>query len=104
MGHCCGEAEECWKVCRLEAKVFLPRVRKIGGFDLGATPRAPVITAPDLPRVAPMIYHGQRRARLYTGPVAVLSLHRLLHRATGEPKFESEATLRRAFGLSPGTK
>lgn len=104
MGHCCGEPAECSKVCRLKAQDFVQRVREIGGFDLGTTPRAAVIAAPDLPRAVPMIYHGQRRERLYTGPVVVLSLHRLLHRASGEPKFGSEAELRAAFGLSPETK
>ena len=104
MGHCCGEPAGCSKVCRLKPHDFVQRVREIGGFDLGSTPRAPVIATPNLPRVAPMVYHGQRRERLYTGPVVALSLHRLLHRASGEPKFASEAELRAAFGLSPGTK
>lgn len=104
MGHCCGKPDACSKVCRLKAGDFVQRVREIGGFDLGATPKSRVLATPDLPRVAPLIYHGQRRERLYTGPAVVLSLHRLLHRATGEPKFASEAALRAAFGLSDETK
>lgn len=104
MGHCCDKPAECSKVCRWKAQDFVQRVREIGGFDLGTTPRAPLIAAPGLPRVAPLIFHGQRRERLYTGPAVALSLQRLLHRATGEPKFGSESDLRAAFGLRPETK
>ena len=104
MGHCCGKPDACSKVCRLKPGNFVQRVREIGGFDLGATPKQPVLATPDLPGVAPLIYHGQRRERLYTGQAIVLSLHRLLHRATGEPKFASETALRAAFGLSNETK
>lgn len=104
MGHCCNNPKGCSKVCRLKPHDFVQRLREIGGFDLTNTPRGPVIEAPDLPRVAPLIYHGQRRERLYADPAVVLSLHRLLHRATGEPKYGSEVELRTAFGLAPETK
>jgi hypothetical protein len=50
-----------------------------------------------------MFFHGNRRERLFEGHAVALSLHRLLHRATGAPKFVTEADLRAEFRLGPST-
>ncbi|MPZ35271.1 MAG: DUF4417 domain-containing protein [Rhodospirillales bacterium] len=103
MGHCCGSPEGCTKMCRLKAHDFAQKVREIGGFELENVARSPLLAKPNLPPVVPMIFHGDRRQRLFTGQAAALSMHRLLHRATGQPKFESEDELRAEFRLAPET-
>jgi len=103
MGHCCQMPDTCSKVCRLKAADFTQRVREIGGFDLGNTPRSLPVPAPALPVVVPVVYHGNNRERLYGGPAVALSLYRVLRRATGEPRFVTESELRAEFRLSPDT-
>lgn len=103
MGHCCLKPENCSTMCRLKPIEFVKKVREVGGLSLTNVPRAGILTPPNLPSMIPLIYHGNRRERIYTGPAVALSLHRLLNRASGEPKFASEADLRRAFKLSPDT-
>lgn len=103
MGHCCQNPEGCTKVCRLKPHDFVQRLREIGGFGLENVARSTIRTSPALPPVMPMIFHGNRRQRLYTGPAVAMSLYRLLHRATGQPKFASEDALRAEFRLSPET-
>lgn len=103
-GHCCGDPTGCTKVCRWKPADYVQRVREIGQFHLGTTPRTAIIPAPELPRVAPLLYHGNRRDRPYDGPAVALSLHRLLNRTTGDPKYRSEVALREAFKIGPETK
>jgi hypothetical protein len=104
MGHCCGQPGNCTMVCRLKPRRFVEQVREIGGFGLENTSRGPTLSVPELPEVVPMIYHGNRRKRLYEGPAVALSMHRLLSRTTGLPKHLSEEALRAEFHLGAATR
>ncbi|MGH6985548.1 MAG: hypothetical protein ACRED9_01750 [Caulobacteraceae bacterium] len=103
LANCCGHSASCSRVCRQKPREFTQRVREIGGFDLSSTPRAPILAAPSLPQVVPLLFHGNRRERLYGGAAVALSLHRLLHRQTGVPKFATAAALRAEYRLSAET-
>jgi hypothetical protein len=102
MANCCGEPVTCSRVCRLKPADYTLRVREIGGFDLSNTPRSERLEPPVLPQVIPLLFHGNRRERLFEGPAVALSFHRLLHRDSGAPRFASARELRAAFGLAEG--
>lgn len=99
---CCGQPERCDKPCRNNPDYAL-RVREVGTFSLESVPRAPVLTAPELPLVVPVLFHGHgRNQRLGSAPVA-LPLYALFSRRDGELRFGSYEALCSAFGLMPGT-
>jgi hypothetical protein len=57
---CCGRPERCDKPCRNNPDYAL-RVREVGTFSLENVPRAALLTAPELPLVVPVLFHGNRR-------------------------------------------
>lgn len=99
-GLCCGEPEGCTKVCKAKPGDFVSRVREIGGFDLGATPRAPELPLPPLPAMVPLFFHGGRRQEVYSGGAVALPLYNLLRRTDGEPKFSNRSELCAAFKIA----
>jgi len=99
---CCGEPETCDRVCRNHPD-YVDRVREVGGFAFDSVPCAPRLVAPDLPRLVPVIYHGNRRELSVPFPAIALPLYRLLDRKTGAPRFTDYTTLCTAFGIEPGT-
>lgn len=104
LGNCCGDPVQCTKVCRTKAADFTQRVREIGGFGLGNTPRTTIQAPVSLPQVVPVLYHGDMRQSRYSGPAVALSLHRLIDKRTGEPKFKTAEALRAEYGLADATK
>lgn len=78
-------------------------MREVGTFALENIPRAPVLAAPPLPPVVPMLFHGDcREVPLGPAPVA-LPLYRMFSRRSGALRFESHEALCAEFGLGPGT-
>lgn len=99
---CCGKPESCDRVCRNHPD-YVDRVREIGGFAFDNVPRAHLLDAPDLPRLVPVIFHGNRRVSSVPFAVAALPLYRMFDRRSGVPRFADHASLCRAFGIAPGT-
>ncbi len=99
---CCGTPESCDRVCRNHPD-YVDRVREVGGFALDNVPRAPLLEAPELPRLMPVIFHGNRRALAVPYSVATLPLYRMFDRRSGAPRFADHASLCAAFGIAPGT-
>ncbi len=99
---CCGHPKRCDKPCRNNPD-FALRVREVGTFSLNNVPRAAMLTAPLLPLVATVLFHGTRRCELL-GPEAVaLPLYGMFNRGDGQLRFDSHEALCAAFGLMPGT-
>lgn len=96
---CCGKPDECDRVCR-NNPYFADRVREVGTFALGTVPRAPLLSAPSLPRVVPVIYHRTARSTRATSESVALPLYRMFDRRTGMPRYSSRAALTKAFGIS----
>jgi hypothetical protein len=62
-----------------------------------------VLTAPELPLVVPVLFHGNcRNERLGPAPVA-MPLYAMFSRREADLRFGSHEALCRAFGLVPGT-
>ena len=98
---CCGKPETCDRVCRNHPD-YVNRVREVGRFALDNVPRGPLLDAPELPRLMPVIY-GNRRALAVPFSVAALPLYRMFRRRTGELRFGTHGELCEEFGLVPGT-
>lgn len=95
-GACATDA-----VCRRSPASFADHFCEIGGFGLDNIPRAAVVAAPDLPDVAPFIYHGRRRAGDFRPAAAAVSLYSAVAWKDGAPRFKSGIDLRSEFGLAP---
>ena len=78
-------------------------MREVRGFALDNVPRANPLEAPELPRLVPLIFHGDSRALTIAFPVVALSLYRMFERRSGAPRFTDDASLCKAFGIAPGT-
>jgi hypothetical protein len=99
---CCGEPGRCDRPCRNSPDYAL-RVREVGTFALENIPRAPVLAAPALPLVVPVLFHrGSRNELLGPAPVA-LPLYKMFSRREGRLRFESHEALCAEFGLALGT-
>lgn len=99
---CCDSPETCDRVCRNHPD-FPDRVREVGTFDLNSVPRAPLLAAPALPRVVPVIYHGNGRTSPMTSEAVALPLYRMFTRRNGMPRFTTPEALCDAFTITPGT-
>lgn len=99
---CCGKPESCDRVCRNHPD-YVDRVREVGGFAFDNVPRALRLDAPALPRLVPVIFHGNRRQLSVPSPAVALPLYRLLDRKMGAPRFTDHAALCAAFRIACGT-
>ncbi len=99
---CCGNPESCDRVCRNHPN-FADRVREVGTFDLDTVPRAPVLAAASLPRIIPVIFHGNGRKTPIGSETVALPLYRMFDRRSGAPRFTDHAALCTAFAIKPGT-
>lgn len=102
LNFCCGEPDSCDRVCRNHPD-FPDRVREVGGFALDAVPRAPLLSTPVLPRVIPVLFHGNSRKETITPAAVALSLYKMFDRADGSPRFVSRQALCAAYGIAPTT-
>lgn len=100
--QCCGKPQACGWVCRNNSD-FARHVRSIRGFDLGNVRPADIGTAPPLPDVVPLIYHGYRRQQKLAVPAAAIKLVQLFDRRDGAARFQDRGALMHQFMLSPET-
>lgn len=101
--YCCGNPKTCTAVCRSNA-AFPTRVWEVDGFSLSNTPRGPLVQAPELPHVIPIIFHGSRRVEAVAPGIAALPLGTTFSRRSGEPRIGSAEALRTAYRLVPETE
>lgn len=101
---CCNDAGNCNNVCPKNPTAFKDWMREIGGFEFLEFSNLPAPRIRALPDVAPVIYHGNRRAEPLVTPWVALPLFKVLHPSKPRLKFETPAELRRAFRLAPFTR
>lgn len=99
---CCGRPESCDRVCRNHPD-FADRVREVATFKLDNVPRAPILWAPALPRMVPVIFHGNGRTKPVNADTVALPLYRMFDRRTGAPCFSEHAVLCAAFAIKAGS-
>ena len=100
---CCGNPQQCDAVCRNRPDDFARRVREVAGFGLDDIRRAPVLSAPELPRLVPTIFHGDSRTVPFDGSSAVcLPLYKVIHRHDGSIRYASRSDLAEGFRIAPG--
>jgi hypothetical protein len=77
---------------------------EIMGFDLDNVPRAPLLAVRLLPRVVPVIYHGNRREGRFEADAAGVKLSHLYSARTGMPRFATRQALLEHFRLGEQTR
>src|SRR5882762_7677680 len=99
LGFCCQNPRDCDVVCRNKPEEFAQRVREVGGFPFDNVPRSPIISAPSLPAVIPLIYHGSGRSIPFKPPAVCLPLYSVICRHNSVTRYTSAAGLARGFGI-----
>jgi hypothetical protein len=80
-------------------------VREVCGFGLENVPRAETLAVPELPRVVPVVFHGNKRTSTFAGPgVVCLPMYKLVEARSGGVRFTSARQLRERFGLEPSSR
>jgi hypothetical protein len=100
LGFCCHTPDDCDAVCRYKPDEFARRVREVGGFLFDNVPRAPVLPAPCLPALIPLLYHGSKRTVPFQAPAVCLPLYSVIQRNNGETRYTDAADLARGFGFA----
>ena len=100
---CCHSPESCDRVCRNNPD-FVDRFREVGTFDLHNVPRAPILEAPKIPYVIPVIFHGNSRTKPINTEAVALPLYRMFDRRSGKPRFNEHTALYSNFAIDPGAK
>ncbi|MGE0382440.1 MAG: hypothetical protein AB7H53_09465 [Hyphomicrobium sp.] len=101
---CCKNPNHCTRVCRNKPEQFIKQVREIDGFEFHNVPRAPARPIRLRSNIAPLIYHGSRRAQALNHEMFALRLPDLVNFKTAKLKVSDRATLCRAFGINPATQ
>jgi len=97
----CEKPSRCDNVCR-NNPFYVDRIREIHGFLFDGIPTTIALSAPELPEIVPMLYHGSSRVRRTRLPALALSLYEMVDRNTGTPRFESRSHLSEAFQVEEG--
>jgi hypothetical protein len=104
LGFCCGKPNDCDAVCRNKPEEFAQRVREIGGFSLTNVPRAPLLQAPLLPALIPIMFHGDKRHSTFCESRMVsLPLYKVISRHDGSVRYGSPEALAEGFGIGRDT-
>ena len=97
---CCHNPANCDRVCRNHPD-YVDRVREVGAFSLGTVTRAPVLPAPALPFLVPVLYHRAGRTTPPALNTVALSLYEIFDRRSGLPRHWTRASLTNTFMLRP---
>lgn len=88
-------------MCRRRPDTFAQRVREIGGFPLDNVARAPVLAAPKLPTLVPLVFHGDKRHGTFRiSSAACLPLYQVICRQDGRTRYEHAKALAEGFGIA----
>ncbi len=99
----CRDKSSCDMVCRFNPRVFVARMREVGGLSFENAP-LPALGVPDLPRVVPFIDHRYGREAPLNEHVIALSLYEVVNMATGALHVASRQALAERFLISPDAK
>ncbi len=97
----CSDKSRCDMVCRFNPRVFVARMREVGGLSFETVQRVPARGVPDLPPVVPFVEHRYGRASTLNEPAVALSLYDVVNMATGALHVTSRRTLANRFLISP---
>lgn len=97
---CCHTPSNCDRVCRNHPD-YVDRVREVETFSLDTIARSPLLEAPALPHLVPVIYHRTNRFRPATMDTVALSLYALFDHRSGRPLYSNKTALAERFGLLP---
>ena len=103
LSNCCGQPESCDSVCRMKPSEFTRRVREVAGFGLDNITRAERLPEPALPKVAPVLFHGNSREGRFAASTVCLPLYRVIARHTGEERYADADAIAAAFRFEAGT-
>jgi hypothetical protein len=93
----CRDKNQCDMVCRFNPRVFVARMREVGGLSFETAPRVPARGVPSLPGIVPFVDHRYGRASTLDAPVVALSLYEVVNMATGELHVRSRQALAKRF-------
>ena len=79
----CRDKSRCDMVCRFNPRLFVARMREVGGLSFESAPRVPPRNVPDLPRVVPFVDHRYGRQSTLNEQFIALSLYEVVNMATG---------------------
>ncbi|MGK9233401.1 hypothetical protein KXS07_18405 [Inquilinus limosus] len=96
----CRDKNRCDMVCRFNPRLFVARMREVGGLAFDNAPRVSARGSPKLPRVVPFIDHRYGRTITLEEPVVALSLYEVVNMATGELHVASRQELADRFLIS----
>lgn len=102
LDFCCGKPARCDKVCRNHPD-YAGHIREIATFALDTIPRLGPLTAPKLPQVVPMLFHGSSRSLAVASSAVALPLARMFNRRDGSVRYDSHDSLCAAYGIEPGS-
>ena len=84
-------------VCRFNRRLFVARMREVGGLDFHTAPRTRANGVPTMPMIVPFVDHRYGRAAVLDEPMVALSLYKLVNFATGKLRVTSRAELAARF-------
>lgn len=97
----CRDKSRCDMVCRFNPRVFVARMREVGGLSFDTAPGVPARGVPDLPRIIPFVDHRYGRASTLNEQVVALSLYEVVNMATGALHVTSRQALADRFLIPP---
>lgn len=98
----CQDKTKCDMVCRFNPRLFVARMREVGGLGFENTARVAANGVPAIPAIVPFVDHRYGRAAALDEPVVALSLYELVNLATGKPHVASRAELAARFRIPEG--
>ena len=93
----CADKSKCDMVCRFNRRLFVARMREVGGLDFHTAPRTSANGVPTMPMIVPFVDHRYGRAAVLDEPTVALSLYKLVNFATGKLRVTSRAELAARF-------
>lgn len=100
---CCGSPSNCDSVCRNKPRDFARRIREVDGFQLDNVPRTAAQPDIVLPRIVPVVYHGDRRERPFDPPAICLPLYAVVRRSSSRERFANADAIAGRFKFKAGT-
>lgn len=101
---CQRQGQRCSGVCRRDARVFIRRVRDVGGFEFDNVPRCAPVAARAMPDYVPIVYNGTNRTGRLDGGTVAVPLLSFFNRESGTGRFETREEMLEYFRLSRRTR
>ena len=97
LDHCCGLPETCQVVCP-NARVFVDRIREVGGLDLETPGAVPIASPPNQPYI-PLIFHGSALARDLASSSVAMPLYRFFD-SSANCRYSTRVEVSNSFKIS----